>query len=142
MKNITRKKPKISLSAREQLTFQHRSAARLQKLFPQVERLRIELIFDDTNGRLPPPSPQLHTLYAAAPAFFRFSCPCADCDGDFDLTEAVTRLLSGIDACSHPEAPSGILSCPGARFRHNAGHHVDCSMQVRFRLHSDLRLAA
>jgi hypothetical protein len=139
---ITRKKPKISLSPREQLTYQHRCATRLHKLFPQVERLRIELIFDDANGRLPTPSPQLHTLYAAAPAFFRFSCPCADCDGDFDLTEAVTNLVSDIAAHPRHAAPGGILFCRGARFRHHAVHHVGCSMQVRFQLHSDLRLTA
>jgi len=56
-----------------------------------VGQLRIELVFDDVNAHRP--SPQQHTLFPAAAAFYRFVCPCTDCDGDFDLKPAVTALL-------------------------------------------------
>ena len=40
---------------------------------------------------------QLHTLFPSANAFFRFACPCAECDGEFDLTTTIKTLAaSGI----------------------------------------------
>ena len=80
-------------------------SAPLRDVFPDVDQLRIELIFNDTSAYTP--SPQLHTLYPAAPAFFRFACPCADCDGDFDLTGAVASLIESTaegDASMHRAA--------------------------------------
>src|SRR5579872_6706386 len=88
-------------------------AATLRKTFPDVEQLRVELTFSDSRARSP--SPQVHTLYPAAPAFFRFPCPCPDCDGDFDLSAVVKQLLTGPSSCERKL--SGQLSCGGTRFR-------------------------
>ena len=116
---------------------EHVRAQPLRKLFPDIEQLRIELLFHDPETHLPPPSPQLRTLYPAAPAFFRFACPCADCDGDFDLTDAVATLMtnSGGRATSFP----GQLSCRGVRFRDHALHQSPCSMQLSFKLRAEPR---
>ena len=109
-------------------------AARLRALFPQIEQLRIDLVFSDPNARSPP-SPQRHTLYSSAPAFFRFACPCADCDGDFDLTAAVTSLITNPPERTRADTLDGHLSCQGLRFRDHAVYQTSCPMQLSFQLH-------
>jgi len=112
-------------------------AATLRKLFPGIEQLRIELVFNDPNARTPSPSPQLHTLFSAASAFFRFACPCADCDGDFDLTDAVTSLLTSSAGRERATCLDGHLSCHGMRFRDLGAHQSRCSMQLNFQVKSE-----
>jgi hypothetical protein len=130
MRITARKSSKIT--GRERLMSERTRSAPLREVFPNVDELRIELVFDDASAFVP--SPQLHTLYPAASAFFRFACPCADCDGDFDLSGAVAELLEAsggrrrIDASS-----SGRMDCQGIRLRDMAGQKV-CPMQLSFRL--------
>lgn len=125
------------LPRRAQLMNEHLRAESLSKIFPDIEHLRIELVFNDPNARSPPPSPQQRTLYAAAPAFFRFACPCADCDGVFDLTDAVTTLMTTGAAPKRVASVDGSLSCHGVRFRDHAAHHIGCQMKLSFRLRSE-----
>jgi hypothetical protein len=115
-------------------------APRLQNYFPKIERLRIELVFNDPNGRSPSPSPQLHILHSAASAFFRFPCPCADCDGDFDLTNVVTTLIARTAETKRACSLGGHLSCNGVRFRDHAVHRT-CPMQLDFQLLAEPRRA-
>ena len=131
MRITARKSSKIT--GRERLMNERTRCAPLREVFPNVDQLRIELVFNDASAFIP--SPQLHTLYPAASAFFRFACPCADCDGDFDLTDAVASLLlesspgrRRIDASS-----SGRMDCQGVRLRDMAGQK-GCPMQLSFRL--------
>jgi len=131
MRITARKSSKIT--GRERLMNERTRCAPLREVFPNVDELRIELVFNDASAFIP--SPQLHTLYPAAAAFFRFACPCADCDGDFDLTGAVASLLlessagrRRIDASS-----SGRMDCQGVRLRDMAGEK-GCPMQLSFRL--------
>jgi hypothetical protein len=130
MRITARKSSKIT--GRERLLLERTRSAPLRQLFPDVDQLCIELVFNDASAFTP--SPQLHTLYPAASAFFRFACPCTDCDGDFDLSGAVTALLEGsaqrrrIDASS-----SGRMDCQGVRLRDMVGQKI-CPMQLKFRL--------
>jgi hypothetical protein len=117
---------------------EHQHAATLSKLFPEIEQLRIELVFNDHAARSPP-SPQLRTLYSAASAFFRFACPCADCDGDFDLTDAVTALISNSTGRKRTSSIGGQLSCHGMRLRDHGTPQTPCSMQLSYRLYSEAR---
>ena len=119
-----------ALPRRDELLRERAQASLLRSAFPHVGQLRIELTFSDTRALAH--SPQVHTLYPAAPAFFRFPCPCADCDGDFDLTAAVQSLLTGSPA--RQRTLSGQAVCDGARFRGPAD--TVCSMQLTFRLAS------
>ena len=138
MRSAARKPSNGPALRREQLMSDHQRAAPLRELFPEVEQLCIELVFSDPAARLPP-SPQLHTLYSAAPAFFRFACPCADCDGDFDLTDAVTTLIANRAGCKRTSSIGGQLSCHGMRFRDHGTQQTSCSMQLSYRLHSEAR---
>lgn len=122
---------------------EHLCAATLSQLFPEIEQLRIELVFNDPDARSPPPSPQVRTLYSAASAFFRFACPCADCDGDFDLTDAVTTLITnGAGRRKRAASLEGHLSCHGVRFRDHALHQTCCHMQLSFQLRIEPHRAA
>lgn len=113
---------------------EHLRAEPLRKLFPEIEQLRIELVFSDPKTHLAQPSPQLRTLFSAAPAFFRFSCPCADCDGDFNLTDAVTSMIASSAGRKHAVSLTGHLSCHGVRFRDHPVLHSSCPMQLSFQL--------
>ena len=128
MRLAAAKSPKGAVARREQMLNERARSAAMRKVFPQVEQLRIELAFGDT--RILTPSPQVHTLYAAATAFFRFACPCADCDGDFDLTDAVTALAESGDHASR-----GQLICGGTRRDHPLGGPA-CSVRLDYRLTS------
>jgi len=137
MKIATRKSAQGTLPKRDQLMSERQRAASLRTLFPEIEQLRIELIFSDPTARSAPPSPQLHTLFSAASAYFRFACPCADCDGDFDLTEAVTTLVTNSAGRGRATLFRGHLSCHGMRFPGHALHQSGCSMQLSFELSSE-----
>jgi hypothetical protein len=142
MRITVRKRPSGAPPRREQLMNERLRAATVHKLFPRVEQLRIELVFHDPMTRLPSPSPQLHTLYSTASAFFRFACPCADCDGDFDLTDAVTSLVTNSSPRQGPGVVSGCLDCHGVRFGHHDVLKTGCRMQLNFQLISELRRTA
>jgi hypothetical protein len=116
---------------------EHMRAGPLRELLPEIEHLRIQLVFSDPNTRFSQPSSQVRTLFAAAPAFFRFSCPCSDCDGDFDLTDAVTNLVTGLAGSRRPASLAGHLSCHGLRFRDHARLQSACPMQLNFQLLSE-----
>ena len=138
MRSAARKPSNGHALRREQLMSEHQQAATLRKLFPEIEQLRIELVFNDPTARAPP-SPQRHTLYSAAAAFFRFACPCADCDGDFDLTDAVTTLISNSTGRKRTSSIAGQLSCHGMRLRDHGTPQTVCSMQLSYRLYSEPR---
>ncbi len=137
MRITARKSAKIT--GRERLMSERTRSAPLRDVFPNVDQLRIELVFNDASAYTP--SPQLHTLYPAASAFFRFACPCADCDGDFDLTGAVASLIESTAGRRRTDASSsGRMQCQGVRLRELAGQK-DCPMQLSFRLISAPALA-
>lgn len=84
------------------------AALALRAVFPAVQQLRLELRFEDTRANVP--VPQSHILHPPARAYFGFSCPYADCDGQFDLTAAVNSAVNGP---SH--RADGMLECAGVR---------------------------
>ena len=116
---------------RDQLMKERARAASLRQAFPRIEQLRIELSFSDGRGRSH--SPQVHTLYPAARAFFRFACTCTDCDGDYDLEGAVTALLKS--APKGTRTASGTLICDGAR-RDLPRDGTTCSIRLDYQLTS------
>jgi hypothetical protein len=109
----------------------------LRDAFPHIDRLRIELVFNDASACNP--SPQLHTLYPAAAAQFRFSCPCGDCDGEFDLAGPVAALVESTQPTI--ASSSGQLCCQGVRLR-NLVHQRNCVTQLSFRLMVDRAVGA
>jgi hypothetical protein len=132
VKVVSRKSSNPATQRRDLMLSQRTRAAALRQVFPDVAQLQIELVFNDVTTAMP--SPQVHTLYPAAPAFFRFVCPCADCDGDFDLTIAVTELIGNASGRKRGRiSASGQLCCHGIRLRDRATNKP-CSMQLNFQL--------
>jgi hypothetical protein len=103
----------------------------LRDAFPSIGAVHIELSFNDHEG--PVPSPQRHSLYPAARAFFRFACPCADCDGEFDLTPASEELLRTGAAGLVGASVAGRLLCQGSRLRER-DRSAACGMEMSYRL--------
>jgi hypothetical protein len=89
------------------------AALELRAAFPALQQLRLELKFESTTANTP--AAQSHILHPPARAFFTYPCPYADCDGQFDLTEAVSATLA---EPSHQT--EGMLECSGARARDHA----------------------
>jgi hypothetical protein len=131
MKIALRKGVNSAAARREQMLTERNRSAALRRAYPDVAQLRIELIFSDLSDH--PPSPQRHTLYPAAPAFFRFACPCADCDADFNLMPVVAKLLDGTNGRKRAATVGGQMFCDGVRLRDRVGSKA-CSMQLKFQL--------
>jgi hypothetical protein len=111
MKLSSRKPVTLGEQRRNQRQYDH--APTLRTTFPQIATLQIELIFSDRTSMAP--SSQSHAMFPAARAFFRFACPCFDCDGEFDLSANVTTLAAGTKPASRTSA--GQMSCQGMRSR-------------------------
>jgi hypothetical protein len=133
VKPASRKAVSASEQRRNNLQFERERARVLRELYPAIGSVRVGLVFGDGAPRMP--SPQSHTFYPAASAFFRFACPCAECDGDFDLGPVVGSLLA--DVASAPPASArqvtGRKTCDGVRLRDRAGGHP-CLMSLEYQL--------
>jgi hypothetical protein len=139
MRVALRKSSNNPLLRRDQMLFERSRAVALRTVYPDIAQLRIELVFSDPTANTP--SPQLHTLFPAAPAFFRFACPCMDCDGDFDLASAISTALDSPTWRKRAAASgSGTLSCDGLRLHDRSGNR-SCSMKLHFQLRAAPRSA-
>lgn len=100
----------------------------MRTAYPAIGQLRIELNFRDRPPRSP--AMQLHTLFPSANAFFRFACPCAECDGEFDLTAAVKALAAG---GSRKGSARDHLTCQGVRLRDRVSSQP-CVVELDYQL--------
>ena len=94
----------------DQLRRDRATAQVLRAAFPTLQHLRIDLSFQGPASSVP--TPQSHVLYPPARAFFEYRCPYSDCDGQFDLGDAVKAALADATHRAH-----GILECRGSRGR-------------------------
>jgi hypothetical protein len=118
-------KPRAALQRRQELWRRDRAAApTLRTGFPRVERIQIDLGFEDRTPYTP--VRQSHVLHPAAQAFFSFPCPYADCDGRFDLDAIVREALASSAQCAQ-----GSLQCTGHRARDRASGQP-CGLQLHF----------
>lgn len=84
------------------------AAPALRACYPTLASLRLCFDFNDPSKFVP--SPQVTVFHPPARAYFRFVCPYGDCDGEFDLTQAVELMRSG-----DKSRTSGHLHCAGRR---------------------------
>ena len=92
----------------DQLRRDRATAQVLRTAFPALQHLRIELRFQGPASSVP--TAQSHELYPPARAFFEYRCPYSDCDGQFDLGDAVKAALANATHRAH-----GVLECRGSR---------------------------
>jgi len=133
VKLAARKAVSVSEQRRNNLQFERERSQALRDVYPAVGHVRVALVFDGGTPRTP--SPQSHTFFPAARAFFRFACPCAECDGDFDLAGPVSALLA--DVARLPSAgarqATGRITCNGVRLRDRVGDRP-CLMSLEYQL--------
>jgi hypothetical protein len=115
-------------SARNQLRERQRrdraAAQSLRVRYAHWASLRIEFNFGDRAGTAP--APHLMVMHPPSQAYFVFPCPYADCDGEFDLTAAVTEV-----ARASSERHEGVLTCAGHRTRDRNGR-LPCQLTLEY----------
>jgi hypothetical protein len=110
----------------DQLRRDRSAAQAVRAVFPSVYQLRIELKFEGPFSNTP--TAQSHVLYPPARAFFGYPCPYSDCDGHFDLGDAVKAALADKSNVS-----SGVLECHGSRARDHASKQP-CLLQILYEI--------
>lgn len=109
-----------------QLRRDQEAAPRLRATYPSVEQLRFDLFFEGGGARTP--VPQAHVMHPPARAYFSFPCPCADCDGWFDLAAAAQATVDG-----PTHRIEGVLACTGSRGSESASK-TPCRLRLRYTL--------
>jgi hypothetical protein len=108
-----RKAASLIEQRRYQRQYDRDRAQPLRAMFPLVGRVQIELSFPGARDTVP--SAQTFVLYPPARAFFRYPCPCQDCDGEFDVSATVGVLAaSDVDAV---RSSTTEFHCQGVRSR-------------------------
>jgi len=110
----------------DQLRRERSNAQVLRVVFPSIHQLRIELKFEGPFSNTP--TSQSHVLYPPARAFFDYPCPYSDCDGHFDLEDAVKAALA-----DDSHAATGTLECHGSRARDHASRQP-CLLQILYQV--------
>ena len=114
-----------SLQQRSERLRRDRAAApAIRVAFPAVRHLRLELHFEGETGNTP--ASQSHVLHPPAQAFFEFPCPYADCNGQFDLTNAVNTAMQNTS-----RETRGTIECGGIRSRQLAAKQP-CKLRLRY----------
>jgi hypothetical protein len=117
-----------SESARQQrydrLRRDRAAAQPIRAAYPTLLTLGLKLHFEASEARVP--ADQVHVMHPPARAFFEFPCPYADCDGQFNLAEAVSTALS-----SNRKSTAGVLECSGSRVKSHDGRQT-CKLHLHY----------
>jgi hypothetical protein len=111
---------------RERQRRERAAAQPLRVMYPQFASLKLEFVFAESNPEIVAPTPHLLVMHPPTQGYFVFACPCADCDGDFDLTSAVAELARSREPKAH-----GNLKCGGQRIRDKNGR-APCDLTLRY----------
>jgi hypothetical protein len=124
MSVLRRRKTSPADRRREQLRQARVDAPTLRQFLPAAAQVWVELTFD-MDARLAP-APRLFTVYPPAQAHFVYACPFGDCDGTYDLNEAVFAVLRA-GTCE----ATGVLHCMGRKAR-RSGLGLRCGLGVAY----------
>jgi hypothetical protein len=108
----------------ERLRRDRAAAAAIRSTYPTIATLGLDLHFEGADARVP--ADQLHVMHPPAPAFFEFPCPYADCDGQFNLADAVRTALA-----TSRKSTTGVLECPGSRVKDHTGPQA-CKLHLHY----------
>jgi hypothetical protein len=108
----------------ERLRRDRAAAEAISAAYPKIATLGLELHFEGSEARIP--TDQTHVLHPPARAFFEFPCPYADCDGQFNLTEAVRTALA-----TSRKSSTGVLECSGTRVKDHTGRQ-QCKLHLHY----------
>jgi hypothetical protein len=124
----------LVIGNRERLRLDFTRAAPLRDIYPQLAEVRVEFEFDD--GTALTPSPQAYSYFPAARGFFRYSCPCHSCSGEFDLSAQVAELAGGTG--NRQRSRHVDVACTGQR-AHDLKAGEACPICARVRVSTVLR---
>jgi hypothetical protein len=110
MKLVRRRRATSADIRLDQLRQARAAAPTLRQFLPDAAQVWVELAFD-ADIRLAQAA-RVFTIYPSAQAHFVYSCPFGDCDGTFDLNEAVFAMLR-----THTCQSRGALQCVGHKAR-------------------------
>jgi hypothetical protein len=106
----------------------------LRAMFPKLQHLQIELRFAGPGSNVP--AAQTHRLYPPARAFFEYRCPHSDCDGRFQLDDAVRIAVR--DTAHRAE---GLIECTGFRGQVPSARRP-CLLQLNYHVTADCQPTA
>ncbi|MET0292709.1 MAG: hypothetical protein ABW136_10130 [Steroidobacteraceae bacterium] len=124
----------LPTNARERLKLESTKAPALRQVHPQLAEVHVAFTFQD--GTTQPPSAQSFSYFPAARGFFRYSCPCHSCDGEFDLSTLVAGLAGKSSGSERQKEVE--LSCSGQRAHENS-ERVPCPIRARINLRAVVR---
>lgn len=116
-------------NSRERLRQDFTRSSTLRQIHPQLAEVRVELEFQDLEG--PAPSAQAFSYFPGARGFFRYSCPCHNCSGEFDLSGHVAELADG--KAKKLRTRSVDVACDGERARAAASREA-CRITAHIRV--------
>jgi hypothetical protein len=117
------------MSSREQLKLDRSRTAPLREIYPRLAEVYVEFEFEDGTTRAP--SSTAYSYFPAANGFFRFSCPCYSCNGEFDLSAHVAELANETGRKQRTRRVQ--VSCTGLRVREMSVHEP-CPVCARIRV--------
>jgi hypothetical protein len=89
------------------------SSVSLAEKFPKLKSLTVDLAYFDTDGLTKSGELKYRVNVHHAKSVFCFVCPSSECmDGDFDLSGAVARAVTG-----RRKTAEGEIRCLGSRTR-------------------------
>jgi hypothetical protein len=121
---VRRRKATPAELRRDQLRQARVDAPTLRQFLPAAAQVGVELTFA-VDARLAQ-APRMFTVFPPAQAHFVYACPIGNCDGTYDLNEAVFGMLR-----AHAAAATGVLHCSGHTPRHD-GPGPLCGLGVAY----------
>ena len=138
MKLTSRKVPTFGEQRRAGRQNDRLQAPAMRSRYANIAKLQIDLSFAGTSR--PPPSPQSHSFFPPARAFFRFACPCSECDGEFDLSASVAELSEVKRPSARTASGKGSSALPRtARGERSAMRRLAAARLCRLRSSSVMR---
>ena len=108
----------------ERLRRDRAAAEAISSAYPKIATLGLELHFEGPDARVP--TDQVHVMHPPARAFFEFSCPYSDCDGQYSLGDAVRAALA-----TSRKSSTGVLECSGTRVKDHSGRQP-CKLHLHY----------
>lgn len=123
--NISPKRRRLTAleMRRNQMRKARADAPTIGESMPEATQVDVDLVFAGISP--PAPAPRTYTAYPAAQAHFVYACPFGDCDGSYDLNDAVRELLRGGSTRT-----AGSLPCTGHRAQ--MGSRPCCGLAVAY----------
>lgn len=118
-----RRKPGRIDIRRDELRRSRAEAPTLRQSMPAATQVWVGLEFAGISP--PAPAARAYTVYPAAQAHFVYACPHGNCDGNYDLNDAINGLLQA-GGCN----TAGTLSCTGHRSLQLS--RTPCGLDVRY----------